>query len=113
MSYTKIELEIRRDWNAYIPEKKTLDTEFKSDFKCYPDHDLIEEIIGMSNTAGGFLFLGVEDDGMITGVHKKHKDSIGVMALIANCTVPPISVRAEIITEENLDVLKIDRKSVE
>ena len=48
MSYTKIELEIRRDWNAYIPEKKTLDTEFKSDLKCYPDHDLIEEIIGMS-----------------------------------------------------------------
>lgn len=30
------------------------------------------------------------------------------MALIANCTVPPISVRAEIITEENLDVLKIE-----
>ena len=69
---------------------------------------MIEEIIGMSNTAGGFLFLGVEDDGMITGVHKKHKDSIGVMALIANSTVPPISVRAEIITEENLDVLKIE-----
>lgn len=91
-----------------IPEKETLDTEFKSDFKCYPDHDLIEEIIGMSNTAGGFLFLGVEDDGMVTGVHKKHKDSIGVMALIANSTVPPISVRAEIITEENLDVLKIE-----
>ena len=69
---------------------------------------MIEEIIGMSNTAGGFLFLGVEDDGMITRVHKKHKDSIGVMALIANSTVPPISVRAEIITEENLDVLKIE-----
>ena len=91
-----------------IPEKETLDTEFKSDLKCYPDHDLIEEIVGMSNTAGGFLFLGVEDDGMITRVHKKHKDSIGVMALIANSTVPPISVRAEIITEENLDVLKIE-----
>lgn len=91
-----------------IPRIESLDIEFKSDLKCYPDHDLIEEIVGMTNTAGGILFLGVEDNGDITGVHKKHKDEIGVTALIANSTVPPISVRAEIITEENKDVLKIE-----
>ena len=91
-----------------IPKKETLDIEFKSDLKCYSDHDLIEEIVGMANTICGSLTLGVEDDGTITGVHKKHKDSIGVAALIANSTVPPISVRADIIQEENKDVLKID-----
>jgi len=91
-----------------IPEDESLDIEFKSDLKCYPDHDLIEEIVGMANTVGGFLFLGVEDDGTITGVHKKHKDAIGVTALISNNTVPPIAVRAEIITEEKKDVLKIE-----
>ena len=91
-----------------IPKAESLDIEFKSDLKCYPDHDLIEEIVGMTNTSGGFLFLGVEDDGSITGVHKKHKDPIGVTALIANSTVPPIAVRAEIITEEGKDVLKIE-----
>ncbi|MCD8110614.1 MAG: putative DNA binding domain-containing protein [Clostridiales bacterium] len=91
-----------------IPEVESLEIEFKSDLKCYPDHDLIEEIVGMANSAGGFLFLGVEDDGVITGVHKKHKDAIGVTALIANSTVPPISVRAEIIMEENKEVLKIE-----
>ena len=91
-----------------IPKEESLDIEFKSDLKCYPDHDLIEEIVGMTNTAGGCLFLGVEDDGTITGVHKKHRDPIGVTALIANSTVPPIAVRAEIITEEGKDVLKIE-----
>lgn len=91
-----------------IPREETLEIEFKSDLKCYPDHDLIEEIVGMANTAGGVLFLGVEDDGTITGVHKKHRDAIGVAALIANSTVPPVSVRAEIIAEDNLDVLKIE-----
>ncbi|MDO4481898.1 MAG: putative DNA binding domain-containing protein [Bacillota bacterium] len=91
-----------------IPKEESLDIEFKSDLKCYPDHDLIEDIVGMTNASGGFLFLGVEDDGEITGVHKKHKDSIGVTALIANCTVPPISVRAEMILEENKSVLKIE-----
>ena len=90
-----------------IPMKETLEIEFKSDEKCYPDHDLIEEIVGMTNTVGGTLYLGVEDDGSITGVHQKHKDAVGVTALIANNTVPPIAVRAEIITEEK-DILKIE-----
>ena len=91
-----------------IPVVESLEVEFKSDLKCYPDHDLIEEIVGMTNTIGGVLFLGVEDDGTITGVHKKHKDAIGVTALIANSTVPPVTVRAEIITEEEKDILKIE-----
>lgn len=91
-----------------VPTREMLDVEFKSDVKCYSDHDLIEEIVGMANTVGGILYLGVEDDGTITGVHKKHKDAIGVTALIANSTVPPISVRAEIITEEDRDILKIE-----
>ncbi|MCD8018689.1 MAG: ATP-binding protein [Clostridiales bacterium] len=80
-----------------IPKVESLDIEFKSDLKCYPDHNLIEEVVGMTNAIGGSLFLGVEDDGIITGIHKKHRDAIGVTALIANSTVPPIAVRAEII----------------
>ena len=90
-----------------IPTKETLEIEFKSDVKSYPDHELIEEIVGMTNTVGGILFLGVEDDGTITGIQEKHKDAIGVTALIANNTVPPVAVRAEVITEEK-DVLKIE-----
>ena len=51
----------------------------------------------MANTDGGDLYLGVEDDGQITGIQKIHADEIGVAALIANKTVPSVSVRAEII----------------
>ena len=90
-----------------IPNAETLDIEFKSDIKPYPDRDLIDEIVGMTNTIGGTLYLGVEDDGSVTGVDKKHRDAIGVAALIANNTVPPIAVRAEVITEGK-DVLKIE-----
>lgn len=90
-----------------IPTAETLDIEFKSDMKSYSDRDLIDEIVGMTNTIGGTLYLGVEDDGTITGVNKKHRDAIGVAALIANNTVPPIAVRAEVITEGK-DVLKIE-----
>lgn len=91
-----------------IPYKEDLIVEFKSDLKRYPDSELIEEIVGMTNTKGGTLYLGVEDDGEITGVSEIHKDAIGVTALIANNTVPAVSVRAEIITEEEKNVLKIE-----
>src|SRR3712207_1449256 len=62
----------------------------------------------MTNTDGGVLYLGVEDDGKVTGLHQKHKDAIGLMAMVANSTVPPVSVRAEIIEEDGLEIMRIE-----
>lgn len=90
-----------------IPEKETLEIEFKSDRKKLPDNELVEAVVGMANTRGGELYLGVEDDGTITGVCDSNADEIGISALIANMTVPSISVRAEIIGQE-IKVLKIE-----
>ena len=87
-----------------IPQKEDLRTEFKSDLKKLNDNDLIDAIVGMTNTDGGCLYLGVEDNGDITGVHHQHADEIGVVALIANKTVPSVATRAEIITEQNVDI---------
>lgn len=91
-----------------IPMKEDLIIEFKSDRKKYSDTLLVEEIVGMANTKGGELYLGVEDNGEITGVHKDHEDINGLRALIANMTVPSLSVRAEILFEESKKVLKIE-----
>ena len=91
-----------------IPEKETLTIEFKSDCSGYSDADLVDEVVGMANTQGGDLYLGVEDNGDITGVGRKRQDPIGAMALIANKTIPSVSTRAEIIDEEGLPVLKIE-----
>lgn len=90
-----------------IPEQESLTVEFKSDIKGFDESELVAEIVGMANTEGGVLYLGVEDDGTITGVNQRHKDPIGVMALIANKSVPSIPVRAEIIEEEGIDILQI------
>ena len=60
-----------------IPEKESLTIEFKSDRSGYSDADLVDEIVGMANTQGGDLYLGVEDDGEITGVGKKRQDPVG------------------------------------
>lgn len=89
-----------------IPLKETLTIEFKSDVKKYGDADLFEDVVAFANTDGGELYLGVEDDGTITGVHPEHSNPISLSAFIANNTVPPISTRVEIIDDE-LPVLKI------
>ena len=102
-----IELSLEVWTMRMIPKKETLTIEFKSDIDCLDEKELVSEIVGMTNTEGGVLYLGVEDNGDITGVHKKHRDPNGAMALIANKTVPSLSVRAEIIEEEGIEVLQI------
>ncbi|MFR3298412.1 MAG: helix-turn-helix domain-containing protein [Fusobacterium sp.] len=91
-----------------VPFKEDLTVEFKSDRKKYSDTLLIEEIVGMANTKGGELYLGVEDNGKITGLHKDHEDVNGLRALVANMTVPSLSIRAEILSEEDKKILKIE-----
>lgn len=59
-----------------IPMKETLTIEFKSDLKRLSDNELMETVIGMTNTDGGTLYLGVEDNGEISGVHKQYADEI-------------------------------------
>lgn len=71
--------------------------EFKSDKNCLPDNDIIDAIVAFANTEGGDLYLGVEDDGIITGLHKNHMDATQLSALVANKTVPPVPVRVEML----------------
>lgn len=82
-----------------IPEKETLTVEFKSDINCLPDAEIIDTVVALTNTDGGELYLGIEDNGMLTGMHKNHSDITRLSAFIANHTVPPVSVRSEIIND--------------
>lgn len=91
----------------YLGFKEDLKTEFKSDKKCLGDEDIIEAVVAFANTKGGTLYLGVEDDGEITGLHSKHKDCTQLAAFIANKTIPTISVRVEMFEEEK-DYLTIE-----
>ena len=91
-----------------IPSKETLTIEFKSDKKGYNDDDLIDEIVGMANTKDGTLYLGIEDNGEITGISKKHADEMGLMAFVANETVPSLSIRSELISVNKKDVMAIE-----
>lgn len=77
-----------------VPERESLTVEFKSDVKKLSDRELVLAAVCLANTDGGTLWLGVEDDGRVTGLHPEHRDLTGLAAMIANRTVPPLSVRA-------------------
>lgn len=91
-----------------LPSKETLEVEFKSERKqdgkggfkpCkLSDSELMDTVVALSNTNGGSIYLGVEDDGLPTGVHRDHEDATRLMAFIANKTVPPVSARVAMLT---------------
>ena len=91
-----------------FPTKETMTIEFKSDKNCLPDSDIIDVVVAFANTEGGTLYLGLEDDGTVTGLHKKHRDITRLTAFLANKTVPPVSTRALILTQGPLEVLQLD-----
>ena len=70
------------DWEALITEGETRTIEFKSDRGPLPDRDLIETVICLANGGGGHLFIGVEDDGSVTGLHAEHQTRPELLAAL-------------------------------
>ncbi len=61
-----------------IPKCESLTVEFKSDRKRISDVDLVEALVCLANAEGGELWLGVEDDGQVTGLHSDHASLTGL-----------------------------------
>lgn len=90
-----------------IPDRESLTVEFKSDRARLPDRELVAAVTCLANTEGGELYVGIEDDGTVSGLHLDHQSFSGVVALIANRTVPSLAVRAEVSLVDGMPVGKI------
>lgn len=91
-----------------LPKAESITVEFKSDKDCYPDGELVAAIVAMANAQGGTLYLGIEDNGTVTGLHPKHLGKIdGLAALIYNMTNPNLSVQTEDVEVDGLHIAKI------
>jgi len=84
-----------------IPERESLTVEFKSDRGPLSDRDLVETVVCLANSDGGVIYLGVEDNGRVSGVHKNHENYQGLAAMIANRTTPPVQVDVTPVNLEN------------
>lgn len=103
------------DLIALIARGENLAVEFKSERRgSLPDRELVETAACMANRdddGDGWVLLGVEDDGAVTGARPRHQtagtDLLRVQALISNRTRPALTVHAEMFALEGKDVLAV------
>jgi len=98
-----------------IAAGETLAVEFKGEEKApLNDRELVETVVCLANRTGaepGYLLVGVEDDGRITGARPRHgatTDADRVAALIAGRPRPARSVSVGVVSLQNASILAIE-----
>lgn len=90
--------------HALIAQGENQATEFKNE-QVRPE-SLAKELVAFSNTMGGNVIIGVEDDGEVSGIHRK--DMIEWVTNIArNNLVPGINPKIELYELESKRVLLV------
>jgi ATP-dependent DNA helicase RecG len=84
-----------------LTQGESLTVEFKSDRGPLDDAELLNTVVCLANAQGGWLLIGVEDDGAVTGLHPTHRTRPELLAaFIASRTVPPLAVQVAFETLE-------------
>jgi ATP-dependent DNA helicase RecG len=84
---------------ALIATGETLTMEFKSDRERLSDPELSRNVVCLANAEGGVLVVGVENDGVVTGLHASRArpvTPVQLQAAIFNNTMPPINTRVTV-----------------
>lgn len=86
------------DW----PKKETLQIEFKSDpVGGLSDKSVADALVGLANAQGGVLYIGIDDNGTISGLRsEKWRNPKKAAAFISNYTVPPLLVETDLVPAE-------------
>ena len=99
-----------------IDAGETLAVEFKGEEAApFTDRELVDAVVCLANRSDdgrGWLLIGVEDDGRVSGARPRHENGTTnptrVQALIGNRTRPSLSVRAEMVSFDGQEVLMIE-----
>lgn len=89
---------------ALIALGESLDVEFKRDELS--DQQLIETVVCLANGAGGWILLGVGNDGTIVGLRKSF-DPQEFVTFVQSHTQPPLAVQAQVVELDSLSVAAI------
>lgn len=90
-----------------IAGRETYTVEFKTDVN---DDELTSNVVCLANGDGGWLLIGVEDDGTVVGARHRHDDRTDerrIAALISNKTSPPISVDVTVVQVDGKEVIGV------
>ena len=94
----------RKDLRDIINSGESSTVEFKRKFTT--TEKIAREIIAFANTVGGYLLIGVDDDGSIVGVQSE-KEQIGQVEVATHAIIPALVVEIEIVELDYRDVVVI------
>ena len=93
---------------SLLSEGETLRVEFKS---RADDNVLVESVVCLANGRGGWLLVGVDDQGNITGAEPRHgqnTDPRRLQALIANRTEPAVDTAVQVVPINGKEVITVE-----
>lgn len=96
----------RRKALELIDEGEGLHVEFKQRFSSY--EKIAKELISFANTKGGWLFLGVDDDGSIYGIESEKSDLELVKETIEKYCEPPLKYSIDHLELSGKEILIIE-----
>lgn len=100
-----------------VQRGETMDVEFKGEEqRMLPDEEIVRAVVCMANrpsSESGWILIGVEDGGRITGARPRHgkiTDPIRLQAFVANRTRPSLSVQVHVVPlqPEGVEVIAIE-----
>ncbi len=86
-----------------LPESNTL--EFKRDASSLDS--LLKSVVAFANTAGGIILVGVEDNGVISGLSSPEKVQEKIASGVADCIRPQLIPDFQIVTIEEKQILVV------
>ncbi|WP_420625583.1 RNA-binding domain-containing protein [Candidatus Poriferisodalis sp.] len=98
---------VPHDLEELVAGGETYTVEFKRDAN---DDELTEAVVCLANGDGGWLLIGVEDDGTIIGASPRHGSTTQgprVEALVANRTSPPLNVQVSVEQLDGVDIVVV------
>jgi len=94
----------RHELREIIAGGESSTVEFKRKFTSA--EKFAKEIIAFANTAGGYLIIGVDDNGSIVGVESE-KEQVELVGLAQHSIMPILDIQVEIVEIEYRDVVVV------
>ncbi len=98
-----------------IKRGESLEVEFKQDSRDFSDSHVYEAVVAMTNTAGGIIFVGVADDGNVTGCQRisngtwKTIESVAGMIMANTLPACATSISIQKIKDQKVLVIRVPK----
>jgi predicted HTH transcriptional regulator len=94
----------RHELREIIARGESATVEFKRKFTSA--EKIAKEIIAFANTSGGYLLVGVDDDGSIRGVDSE-KETMELISIAGHTILPPLDLHVEVVEIDFKDVIVV------